>query len=102
MKRTQSFSLYALLIAVLIHFIIVLLLVLLDQFKPVPPPEQPSEPKEERFKLSMKERPNIAKEALVKNEIPRIIPKRSIPRGEQMIQDAQPLPKPVQPKPSPP
>lgn len=99
MKRTKSFSLYAFIIAFLVHLIILLLLILLNQFKPVPPPpEEMSEPQEERFRLSMKERPNIKKEALVKNEIPKVTPNRSIPRGDQMIQDAQPLPKPQKPK----
>lgn len=100
MKRTQSFSLYALLIACLVHLIILLLILLLDQFKPVPPPQtKPPEPKEERIRLSIKERPSIAKEAIVKNDIPKIKPSRPIPRGEQMIKDAQPLPKPKISKP---
>jgi protein TonB len=97
MKRTKSFSLYAFIIAFLLHLIILLLLILLDQFKPLPPhPEEMSEPKEERFKLSMKERPNVTKEAIVKNEIPKVTQNRSIPRGEQMIKDA--LPQPQKPK----
>lgn len=94
MKRTKSFSLYAFIIALLVHIIIMLVLVLLDQFKPATPPEKESKPQEERFKLSLKDRPTTAKESLVKNDIPKITPKRSIPRGEQMIKDAQPLPKP--------
>jgi len=99
MKRTQSFSLYALLIACLVHLIILLLILLLDQFKPVPPPQtKPPEPKEERFRLSIKERPSIQKEALVKNDIPKIRPSRPIPRGEQMVKDAQPSSKPKVPK----
>jgi len=99
MKRTKSFSLYAFIIAFLVHLIILLLLILLDQFKPVPPPiEESSEPKEERFRLSIKERPNTQKEALVKNDIPKATPNRSIPHGEQLINDAQPLPKPQKPK----
>lgn len=102
MKRTKSFSLYAFIIAILVHLIIILLLILLNQFKPtLPTPDKPSElnePHEERFRLSIKERPSIPKESLVKNDIPKIIPKRSIPRGEQLIKDAQPLPKPQQQK----
>jgi len=99
MKRTKSFSLYAFIIALLVHIIIVLVLILLDQFKPaIPPQPKPSEPHEERFKLSIKERPTPAKESLVKNDIPKIMPKRSIPRGEQLIKDAQPLPKPQKAK----
>jgi len=95
MKRTESFSLYAFIIALLVHLITLLLLILLDQLKPTPPPpEKPSEPQEERFRLSIKERPYTQKEALVKNDIPKVTPKRAIPHGEQLIKDAQPLPKP--------
>jgi periplasmic protein TonB len=91
MKRTNSFSLYAFIIALLVHLITILLLILLDQFKPVPPPpEKPSEPQEERFRLSIKENSNIKKEALIKNDIPKTVETRSIPRGEQMIRQAQP------------
>lgn len=94
MKRTQSFSLYALLIAFLVHLIIILMLILLGQLKPkIPPQTKPSEPKEERFRLSMKERPSVKKEAIVKNDIPKPPSKRPIPRGEQMIKDTQPLTK---------
>lgn len=103
MKRTKSFSLYAFIIALLVHIIIVLLLVLFNQLHPTPPPPQkPTEPHEERFRLSIKDRPTTEKESLVKNDIPKITPKRSIPRGEQMIKDAQPLPKPQKQKVAPP
>ncbi|ADR34217.1 TonB family protein [Sulfuricurvum kujiense DSM 16994] len=99
MKRTKSFSLYAFIIALLVHIIILLVLILLDQFKPaIPPQPKPDEPQEERFKLSIKERPTPAKESLVKNDIPKVTPKRSIPRGEQLIKEAQPLPKPQRQK----
>ncbi len=99
MKRIKSFSLYAFIIALLVHIIILLLLVLFNQLHPTPPPpEKPAEPHEERFRLSIKDRPTTEKEALVKNDIPKITPKRSIPRGEQMIKDAQPLPKPQKQK----
>lgn len=99
MKRTQSFSLYALLIALLVHLIIILLLVLLNQIKPkLPPQTKPPEPKEERFRLSLKELPNVKKEAIIKNDIPKPPTKRPIPKGEQMIKDAQPLTKAQTPK----
>jgi len=99
MKRTQSFSLYALIIAILVHLIIILLLILVDQFKPVPPPAtQPPKSEEERFKISIKERPGIEKEALIKNDIPKPPTKRPIPRGEQLLKQAQLLPKPVKPQ----
>ncbi|MDD5158651.1 MAG: hypothetical protein PHI47_09550 [Sulfuricurvum sp.] len=99
MKRTQSFSLYALIIALLVHLIVILLLILLDQFKPVPPPEmKPSNPEEERFKISIKERPGIEKEAIIKSEVPKPPTKRPIPHGEQLVKQAQFSPKPVTPK----
>ena len=105
MKRTNSFSLYAFIIALLVHFIILLLLILLDQFKPVPPPpsqvKKSSEPNEERFRLSIKENPNVTKEAIVKNDIPKTAPTLPIPRGEQLVKESQPLPKPLPPKPTP-
>lgn len=106
MKRTNSFSLYAFIIALLVHFIILLLLILLDQFKPVPPPpsqaKKPSEPNEERFRLSIKENPNVTKEAIVKNNIPKTAPTLPIPRGEQLVKESQALPKPLPTKPMPP
>lgn len=100
MKRTKSFSLYAFIIALLVHIIVVLVIVLLDQFKPPVPPEKESQPQEERFRLSLKNRPSAFKEALVKNDIPKVADKRSIPRGEQMIKETpiQP-PKPIVPQP---
>lgn len=52
MKRTQSFSFYALLIALLVHLIIILFIMLLP--KPTPPIPH----KEVRFKLSLSEYPN--------------------------------------------
>jgi outer membrane biosynthesis protein TonB len=94
MKRTQSFSIYALLIALLVHFIIILLLILLDQFKPKLPLAKPSEPREERFRLSLKERPNITKEAIVKNDIPKPPTKLPIPRGEQLLKPSKRVPAP--------
>ncbi|MDD3596123.1 hypothetical protein [Sulfuricurvum sp.] len=92
MKRTQSFSLYALIIAFLVHLIVVLLFIILNQLTPPPPPPQPEPKEEQRFKLSLKERPKIQKEALVKNDIPKPQIKRSIPRGEQLKQPKAPLP----------
>ena len=104
MKRTKSFSLYAFIIAALVHLIIMLVLILLDQLKPATPPpsqaKQPSEPHEERFRLSLKENPNVTKEAIVKNDIPKTAPTLPIPRGEQLVKVSQPLPKPLPPKPT--
>lgn len=102
MKRTESFSLYAFIIAFLVHLIIVLVIILLDQFKPIPPPPA-KPPKEERFRLSLKEKPSAAQEALVKNDIPKIAKARPIPRGEQMLRPTPPVvvPKAVPPPPAP-
>jgi len=103
MKRIQSFSIYALLIALLVHLIIILLLILLNQLKPAPPPEsEPPKPQEERFKLSLKEMPTSKPEAIVKNDIPKVSPTLPIPHGEQMIKQTQPSPKPPIPKQTPP
>ncbi|MFY9141924.1 hypothetical protein [Sulfuricurvum sp.] len=75
------------------------MLVLLNQIKPkLPPQTKPPEPKEERFRLSLKELPNVKKEAIIKNDIPKPPTKRPIPKGEQMIKDAQPLTKAQTPK----
>lgn len=100
MKRTQSFSLYALIIAFLVHIIIVLLLIILNQLVPKTPPK-PEAKEEQRFKLSLKERPQIQKEALVKNDIPKPQVKRSIPRGEQLEHPKAPAPVVRQPQPTP-
>lgn len=104
MKRTQTYSFYALIIAFLVHLIFVLLVIMLNMIVPKPS-EEPQPPKEERFKLSLKEKPNAAKEALVKNEIPKITKARPIPRGEQLTKPTPPAPKPQpqvqQPAPAP-
>ncbi|MGD9655814.1 MAG: hypothetical protein AB7U44_11510 [Sulfuricurvum sp.] len=101
MKRTQSFSLYALIIAFLVHLIVVLLFIILNQLTPPPPPPQPEPKEEQRFKLSLKERPNIQKEALVKNDIPKPQVKRAIPRGEQLEHPKSPTPTVRQTRPQP-
>ncbi|MBN2869587.1 MAG: hypothetical protein JXK04_01365 [Campylobacterales bacterium] len=95
MKRTESFSLYAFIIAFLVHLILILMLILLNQLAPVPPKPDDTPPEEERFRLSIKERPEVPKESLVKNEIPVPEPTRSIPRGEQMLQPSAPRPVPA-------
>lgn len=94
MKRTNTFSLYAFIIALLSHLIIMLVLILLNQLKPPPPPPaKPSEPQEERFRLSMKERPVLSKEALVKNDTPKLHPTRPIPHGDQLLKETKFTPK---------
>ncbi|MFH0708945.1 MAG: hypothetical protein V2A75_01950 [Pseudomonadota bacterium] len=94
LQQRPSFSLYALLIAVLVHIIVILLLAFIEKITPVPPPP-PKEEKvsESRFKLSLKEKPKAAKEALVKNEIPKMTKARPMPKGEQLK-----TPTPQQPK----
>lgn len=75
----------------------------MNQLRPVVPPKTPPpEPKEERFKLSLKEMPNNKPEAIVKNDIPKISPTLPIPRGEQLIKNTQPVPKPQAIQPTPP
>lgn len=102
MKRTKSYSLYALIIAFLVHLIVILLLIILDLFAPKLLKQPPQKPQEERFKLSLKENPNVTKEALVKNDIPKITETRPIPRGEQLIKPSKSVPTPPLPKPQPP
>lgn len=96
MKRTHSYTLYAFIIAFLVHLILVLLLIILTLFAPKPT-EKPQPPQEQRFKLSIKERPHAQKEALVKNEIPKISKARPIPQGEQLAKPTPPAPKPQPP-----
>ncbi|MDP3265550.1 MAG: hypothetical protein Q8M39_01850 [Sulfuricurvum sp.] len=84
MPRTKSFSLYALIIALLVHFIIFLMLLLFNTLSPkiMPQPKEKSEAS--RFKLSLKERPKASKEAVVKNEMPKITKALPMPKGEQL------------------
>lgn len=93
MKNNPSYSLYALIIAVLVHFILILLLILLNQLKPSIAPKKESElPQKERFRLSIKEQPTLKPEAIIPNEIPLPPTKRPIPRGEQLETPSQPKP----------
>ncbi|MCK9374230.1 MAG: hypothetical protein M0P91_13695 [Sulfuricurvum sp.] len=104
MKRTKSFSLYAFIIAFSVHFIALLLLIILNLFVPQSP-EKPEPPKEERFRLSLKENPQAHKEAVEKNKLPEVLKERPIPRGEQLIKPsaaaAQSEPIPLRPQPLP-
>ncbi|HEX5623287.1 MAG TPA: hypothetical protein VFX57_02480 [Sulfuricurvum sp.] len=86
MHKTKSFSLYAFIIAVLVHLVAVLLLAFIEKITPPPPPPpvEKEKPAESRFKLSLKERPQAPKEALVKNDIPKISKARPMPKGEQL------------------
>lgn len=110
MPRTKSFSLYALIIALLVHFIIFLMLLLFNTLSPkiMPQPKEKSEAS--RFKLSLKERPKASKEALIKNEMPKITKALPMPKGEQLKKlttaiksqktpDSKPSPKPQKSQP---
>lgn len=105
MKNNPSYSIYAFIIAVLIHLIIILLVILLNQLKPkIPPQKEPLQPpKEERFRLSLKESPSRKPESIIPNEIPTPKKTLSIPRGEQLDTPLQPQPiikpSPTQPQP---
>lgn len=101
MKRREPYSLYAFIIAVLVHLVLMLVIIILDQLKPVPP-KPDKMPQEERFRLSLKERPEAPKEALVKNDIPKKAQTRAIPHGEQLIKPAPLFPTPRVSKPLPP
>jgi len=85
MKRTQSFSLYALLIALLVHIIVILLLMLLP--KPIPP----IPPKEARFKLSLSEYPNY-QAPTVRNIMSNPIPHHTQPNRIIHTQISIPIP----------
>jgi TonB family protein len=98
-RHSSSFSLYAFLIAILVHIVIVLLLAFIEKIAPSPmQPQKEEKPAESRFKVSLKERPKAQKEALVKNTIPKPTKARPMPKGEQLkIPTPQAKPK-IQPK----
>jgi len=99
LHKRPSFSLYAFIIAILVHIIIVLLLAFIEKIAPTPPPKD-EKPSESRFKVSLKEQPKAQKESLVKNNIPKMTKARPMPKGEQLKQltpKAKPQPK-VKPK----
>ena len=96
MQQRPSFSLYALLIAVLVHIIVILSLAFIEKITPIPPPPPKDEKaSESRFKVSLKEQPKASKEALIKNNIPKITKARPIPKGEQLTTPTPQQPKPV-------
>ena len=107
MQRRNSFSFYALLIAVLVHITVILLLAFIEKATPIPPPPSKKEkPQESRFKVSLKEQPKAHKEALVENKMPKV-KTRPMPIGEQLntpTPTAKPQPKSepiIEPKPAP-
>ncbi|MFA6187755.1 MAG: hypothetical protein WC680_00595 [Sulfuricurvum sp.] len=103
MPRTKSFSLYAFIIALLVHFIVFLALVLFNTLSPKLFPQPKEKTEESRFKLSLKPQPKSPKEALVKNTIPKIAKALPMPKGEQLkkLTPTQKSQKTPDPKPSP-
>lgn len=93
MKHTKPHSLYALMIASIAHAAVVLAFFFLFWYvsetvsSSAPPP-----PHEQRVRLSLKENPSAAKEALIKNDIAKKTEKLPIPRGEQLIEPTSPVP----------
>lgn len=92
MKRYPSYSLYAFIIAFLVHALIIAIFFLLGYLIPQQmPPRQDENTTEQRFRLSLKERPTPLPEAAVPNTIPKPkVTPLSIPRGEQMIKPPSP------------
>jgi TonB family protein len=84
-RRGNSFSFYALIIALLVHLVVLLTLAFIERITPTPPtPPKEEKPTESRFKVSLKEQPKAPKEALVKNTIPKPTKARPMPKGEQL------------------
>lgn len=84
MPRTRSFSLFAFFIALMVHVIVFLALVVFNTLAPKLIPQPKEQTDKPRFKLSLKDRPTPVKEALVKNEIPKITKAPPMPKGEQL------------------
>jgi protein TonB len=84
MPRTKSFSLYAFIIALLVHFIVLLMIVLFNTLSPKLFPQPKEKPQESRFKISLKSQPKAPKEAIVKNTIQKIVKAPPMPKGEQL------------------
>lgn len=96
MKQTKSYSLYALLVTLATHTLIILMFMLFFWYvsesmgASAPPPP----PQEQRVKLSLTENPTVPKEALVKNEIQKSAKTLPIPRGEQLAEPTPIVPEP--------
>lgn len=93
MKKYPSFSIYAFIIALLIHLSVLFIFLLMDKIIPKPQPTPPQE--EQRFKVSLKERPSVVQEAAIPNTRPKLEKVRPIPRGEQLDKPTQSTPKPL-------
>lgn len=99
MPRTKSFSLYAFIIALLVHFIIFLMIVLFNTLSPKLFPQPKEKPQESRFKISLKTQPKAPKEAIIKNTIQKVTKAPPMPKGEQLTKPtfapkAQKIPEP--------
>lgn len=92
-QQTKPYSFYALIIAFGVHVLVVLAFVLFFLYisESVFSSPPPAPPHEKRVKLSLKEKPTVAKEALVKNEIPKTTRSLPIPRGEQLVEPTAPI-----------
>lgn len=83
-RNTSSFSFYGFIIALLVHVIIALLLLFVERISPILVVPKDEKPSEQRFKLSLKERPQAPREALVKNSVPKPSIAPPMPKGEQL------------------
>jgi outer membrane biosynthesis protein TonB len=87
----------ALIIAILLHLLIIALFVILGML--VPTPDEKPEEEEHRIRVSLKEQPKAAKDALVKNRVQKDSIAPPMPKGKQLEQlVTKPLKK-VPPKP---
>lgn len=84
MPRTKSFSLFAFMLALMVHFMVFLGIVLFNTLSPKIPPETKEKAQESRFKISIKERPKAVREALVKNTLQKMTKALPMPKGEQL------------------
>lgn len=84
MPRTKSFSLFAFIIALMVHFLVFLGIVLFNTLSPKTPPQIKEKPQESRFKISLKSQPKVPKEAIVKNTIQKTTKAPPMPKGEQL------------------
>ncbi|NOQ30097.1 MAG: hypothetical protein GQ570_03135 [Helicobacteraceae bacterium] len=71
----------ALLIAILVHLVLLLVVIRVEELSPK---VEPKKPKEQRIKVSLKENPKAKKDALVKNDKPEIEQAPPLPKGEQL------------------
>ncbi len=92
----MSRSTAAFLIALMFHLLIVLIFLLLGLYMPVTEKTEP--PKEHRIKVSLKERPEVTKDAAVKNKS-RPTEQKLMPKGKQLKEITEKPFKKYKPKP---